>query len=236
MFEISLATPADVDDVVFLRKNATEWLRNKRTDQWQKPWPSAEAERERLLQGLENGKTWIVRLSSEPAATFTIDEFSDPHLWTELEQSERALYVHRLIVHRNYSGVKLGTALMDLIEVLASHGGYEWLRVDVWTSNIELQQYYRGLGFEHVRTIESDYPSGALFQRPVRVHSQSLSPLHQFNLWREASAGRGREAPWLSRPPKYQQIADDLCRRPSDDWNRVAHNLGAVPNAPLSRP
>jgi ribosomal protein S18 acetylase RimI-like enzyme len=208
VFEIVLATPADLDDVVLLRQNAREWLRSRKNDQWQKPWPSAEGERERLLQGLENQKTWIVRLSSEPAATFTIDEFSDPQLWTELEQSDRALYVHRFIVHRNYSGIKLGIALMNLIEVLARRGGYQWLRVDVWTSNTELQRYYQDLGFEHVRTIESDYPSGALFQRPVQVHSQSLSPLRSVSALepRRPQPGRCAECtaqPTLTKLPAY---------------------------------
>lgn len=167
MFQISPATQEDADDIILLRDNVTEWLRGKQTDQWQKPWPSVEGERERLLKSLVEGTTWIVRLSSVPVATFAIDEFSDPHLWTESEQSEPALYIHRFVVHRDYSGIRLGGILVDLIEALATHDGYRWLRVDVWTTNYGLQQYYRNLGFEHVRTVESDYPSGALFQREV---------------------------------------------------------------------
>jgi ribosomal protein S18 acetylase RimI-like enzyme len=167
VFQISRATQDDADDIVLLRDNATEWLRSKQTDQWQKPWPSAEGERERLLKSLVEGTTWIVRLGSQAVATLVIDEFSDPRLWTDAEQSEPALYIHRLIVHRDYSGIRIGAILVDMIAALAAHGGYRWLRVDVWTTNYGLQQYYRGLGFEHIRTIESDYPSGALFQRAV---------------------------------------------------------------------
>lgn len=146
---------------------------HQETDQWQEAWPSAEAAHERTVQGLESESTWIVRLSSEAVATFAIDEFSDPRLWRESERSEPALYVHRFIVHRDYSGIRLGAALMDLIEALAAHGGYCWLRVDVWTTNERLQQYYRDLGFMNVRKIRSDYPSGALLQRPVPERSHS---------------------------------------------------------------
>jgi ribosomal protein S18 acetylase RimI-like enzyme len=186
VFKISLATQDDLDDIVVLRDNATEWLRSKQTDQWQKPWPSAEGERERLLQSLGEGKTWIVRLSSAPVATFAIDEFSDPHLWTESEQGEKALYIHRFIVHRDYSGIGLGAKLMALIEALGAHRGYRWLRVDVWTTNQGLQQYYRNLGFEHVRTIESDYPSGALFQRevPKGLHNRGITVHEQDRLFK----------------------------------------------------
>lgn len=167
MFQVSPATQADLDDIVFLRDEATDWLRDKQTDQWQRAWPSPEGERERLLDSLGEGTTWIVRLFSEAVATFAIDEFSDPRLWTESEQREPAKYVHRFIVRRSYGGIRLGTTLMDLIAVMAAHGEYSWLRVDVWTTNLGLQNYYRNLGFKHVRTIKSDYPSGALFQRAV---------------------------------------------------------------------
>jgi ribosomal protein S18 acetylase RimI-like enzyme len=168
VFRISLATEEDIDDIVLLRDNAVEWLRSMQSDQWQKPWPSAEGAGARLRQSIDKRTTWLVRLSADAAATFVIDEYSDPHLWTEFEQSERALYIHRFIVHRDYSGIGLGTKLMALIEAMAAHGGYRWLRVDVWTTNHGLQKYYLGKGFKHVRTIESDYPSGALFQHEVR--------------------------------------------------------------------
>jgi GNAT superfamily N-acetyltransferase len=167
MFQISRATQEDLDDIFMLRKNATAWLRSKQTDQWQRPWPSADGERDRLEQSLREETTWIVRDSSEAVATFATDEFSDPDLWTGPEQREAALYIHRFVVRRDYSGIRFGAALMDLIQAWAAHRGYRWLRVDVWTTNYGLQQYYRNLGFEHVRTIESDYPSGALFQREV---------------------------------------------------------------------
>lgn len=172
MFRVSLAAQEDLDDIVLLRDNATEWLRSMQSDQWQQPWPSAEGERERLRQSIHKGTSWIVRLSSDAVATFAIDTYSDPHLWTKSEQGEKALYIHRFIVHRDYGGIGLGARLMALIEALAAHRGYRWLRVDVWTTNQGLHQYYSDLGFEHVRTIESDYPSGALFQRevPERPH------------------------------------------------------------------
>lgn len=169
MFEISRATQNDVNDIVVLRKNAAGWLRGKGTDQWQEPWPSPDAEIERLKKSIAEETTYIVRFFSEPVATFAIDNFADPKLWTEEEQCESARYIHRLVVHRDYSGVKLGAILIELITASAMVKGSRcsWLRVDVWTTNHNLHQYYRNLGFEHVRTIESDYPSGVLFQLEV---------------------------------------------------------------------
>jgi GNAT superfamily N-acetyltransferase len=171
MFQISPVTAADLDDVIELRDHATDWLSGLKTDQWQQAWPTAEGERERVRSSIEQGQTWIVWDRSDAVATFAIDRFSDPHLWTKSEQAERALYVHRFIVRRDYSGIRLGARLMDLIEVWAAHDDDHWLRVDVWTTNTRLHDYYQSIGFDHVRTIVSDYPSGALFQREVPKRS-----------------------------------------------------------------
>jgi hypothetical protein len=51
----------------------------------------------------------------------------------------------------------------------AANQGARSLRVDVWTTNDKLQQYYRDQGFTHVRTVVlSHNPSGAVLQRPAR--------------------------------------------------------------------
>jgi ribosomal protein S18 acetylase RimI-like enzyme len=167
MFLISLAAPQDVEEVVRLRHESADWLATLGTDQWQQPWPTPEDERKRLNKSFEQKTTWIVKDRSKAVATFAIDTFSDPHLWEPEEQAERALYIHRFIVDHSYSGVGLGARLVDLIDAWAAHDDYRWLRVDVWTTNTRLHKYYERIRFSHVRTIESDYPSGALFQRKV---------------------------------------------------------------------
>jgi hypothetical protein len=47
----------------------------------------------------------------------------------------------------------------------------DWIRVDVWTTNLALHAYYKGQGFEHLRTLQFadpwEYPSAVLFQKPV---------------------------------------------------------------------
>ena len=44
----------------------------------------------------------------------------------------------------------------------------EWVRIDVWTTNIALHKYYMGTGFDPCGMYDHPrYPSGALFQKPV---------------------------------------------------------------------
>lgn len=172
MFRLMIASEDDLEEIVDLRRESVHWLRTQGTDQWAALWPTAEAQRARLLTSIKSDETWIVRDGLELVATFAVDRYSDPRLWTSQEQAEPALYVHRLIVRRGYAGIGLGREIYQWIAAWGRRHGYGWLRVDVWTTNTRLQQYYREAGFQHVRTVQvrsestgAEYPSGALFQR-----------------------------------------------------------------------
>jgi hypothetical protein len=60
-----------------------------------------------------------------------------------------------------------------LINWASRRGIKEWhakyIRLDVWTTNLDLQAYYKAQKFDHIRTCDFDnpwdYPSAALFQR-----------------------------------------------------------------------
>jgi GNAT superfamily N-acetyltransferase len=124
---------------------------------------------EGMLRNIRAGETFIVWDRSIPAATVTIDRSPRPGLWTEAEVAEPALYVHKLTVARAYSGIGLGAELLDWAGAKGASTGTQWLRLDVWTTNKELQRYYLDHGFSHVRTVAlPGDPSGALFQRPTR--------------------------------------------------------------------
>ena len=114
-------------------------------------------------------ETFIVWDAGTPAATITVDRWANPDLWTPAEAAEPALYAHKLTVARAYAGRGLGAELLDWAGTRAVESGATWLRLDVWTTNHELQRYYLEQGFTHVRTVVLAHnPSGALFQRLAR--------------------------------------------------------------------
>ncbi len=59
--------------------------------------------------------------------------------------------------------------MLDWSGLLAARQwGARWIRVDVWTTNLALHNFYSGRGFSFVRLCEKvDYPSSALFQKPT---------------------------------------------------------------------
>jgi GNAT superfamily N-acetyltransferase len=182
-FQIARAefTDEHLKIVLGLIDGAATWLRSKDTKQWSTPWPDKERRDARVAKGLEGGKTWIVWDRDIPAATVTVARHPNPAVWPDwaCDPVERAVYVHRLITARHYAGWGLGAELIDWVGLRAAEQyGAEWIRIDVWTSNKALHEYYRERGFKFVDfSPDRDYPSGALFQKPISDIEANSTPL-----------------------------------------------------------
>jgi GNAT superfamily N-acetyltransferase len=178
LFAVRLGTPGDLREVRRLVRETAEWLReNKDTDQWAKPWPDRAGQTERMQNDLLRGKTWLVWDGRAAAATITIDteEPVDVHgqpVWPAHKRRELALYVRRVVVRRSYAGLGLGAGLLDWAAAVAKRDyGATLIRIDVWTTNLDLHAYYEGQRFARCEGRPPrelpDYPSQALFEREV---------------------------------------------------------------------
>ena len=167
--------PGDLDKIVGLVREAAGWLESKGIDQWQKPWPDPAGHRDRILNDLFKGKTWLVRDGNVTAATITIDtdeplDAEERPVWPADESQPPVLYVRRVIVSRRYARLGLGAALLDwAADVANTDHGAELIRIDVRTTNGELHAYYERQGFTRCPDPQGlgDYPSQALFERSV---------------------------------------------------------------------
>ena len=177
-FALRLAVPGDFDKVVRLVREAADWLRvSKDTDQWARPWPNRSAHRERILNDLIKGKTWIAWDGPVAAATITVDteeplNLHERPIWPAHKRRQPAVYVRRVVVSRNYARLGLGAGLLDwAADVAGRVHEVALIRVDVWTTNLELHAYYEGQGFSRSEARDrgelGDYPSQALFERDV---------------------------------------------------------------------
>lgn len=187
-FALRLAVPGDFDKVRRLVREAADWLReSKHTDQWAKPWPNWSGHRERILNDLLKGNTWIVWDGPAAAATITVDTeeplgLHEQPIWPQHKRRDQALYVRRVIVSRRYSRIGLGAGLLDWAADVARRGhGAAFIRIDVWTTNLELHAYYEGQGFIRSEGRDprelADYPSQALFERDVRRPGSNYAKL-----------------------------------------------------------
>ena len=199
-YTIRLAEPTDMPGILDLINSAAKWLQAcKDTDQWARPWPDETRRDARVGQGIEDGLTWIVEDSPGMlAATVTCREHGNDTLWSAAELAEDAVYVSRLIVSRELAGHGIGAALIDWAGALGiSQWQAKWIRVDVWTTNLALHDYYRGQGFDDLRTVPFpdywDYPSAALFQKATtKVDWVSTT---RFKATEKVSVAAGRPLP-----------------------------------------
>jgi GNAT superfamily N-acetyltransferase len=203
-FVLDLAVPGDLDNVVALVREAAAWLRDMRIDQWQKPWPDAAGQRERILNDLYKGKTWLVREGETVAATITIDtdepmDVVDRPVWPAGENQPPVLYVRRVIVSRRYAGLGLGAALLDwAADIAETEHWADLIRIDVRTTNRKLHAYYEGQGFTRCPDPEGlgDYPSQALFERGVHTRRSDFTKMFTTEDGRESEVpSPGRRQP-----------------------------------------
>jgi GNAT superfamily N-acetyltransferase len=157
---------------------ASRWLQAKGTDQWARPWPDEDGRKERISRAIAAGRTWIAWDGKRVVATLTVSP-NHHGIWPENARREPAVYVRRLTVSRSYGGIGLGSQLIDWAGLRASRDyGARWIRVDVWTTNTGLHDYYRGQGFEFCGlSPEPGYPSAALFQKPTQGIRRPANPL-----------------------------------------------------------
>jgi GNAT superfamily N-acetyltransferase len=166
------AVAGDMPTIVAMIDEAADWLRAKGTDQWARPWPTRKHRDRRIQRGLKRNKTWMVENEGLPVATVTLRRRGNRKLWTAAERHESAVYLSRLVVRRDYAGQGIGEALVDWAGVRGRRGwGAQWIRIDVWTTNVALHNYYAKRGFRPYGDQRpakiNNYPSAALFQKPV---------------------------------------------------------------------
>jgi ribosomal protein S18 acetylase RimI-like enzyme len=178
IFLIRRARINDMAAIIGLIDQAAGWLKaEKGTDQWQRPWPDRKARNQRIRRGIKSGRTWIVEDPAEPedsprrlVATISCGRGGNKKLWTRRERNEPAVYISRLIVSRLHKGRGVGAALIEWASLRGiQQWGAEYTRLDVWTTNLGLQGYYKAQKFVHLRTCDFEdwweYPSAALFQK-----------------------------------------------------------------------
>jgi GNAT superfamily N-acetyltransferase len=173
---ITPARPGDIDTIMTWRRERVAWLQARGEDQWSIPLP-----RYAVAATVLAGQTWLVWDGQQPAATMTLTAWTDldglwkpdiapEALWHPRDNPADALYAAKMLVPLEHAGTGLGREMLAWAAGRAFDAGLTWLRLDAWTTNPRLHDYYRRLGFAHVRTVTSRI-SGACFQAPAQPYT-----------------------------------------------------------------
>lgn len=176
---ITRARLVDVDVIMSWRRERVAWLTARGEDQWSIPLP-----RSAVAATVAAGQTWLVWDGDTPKATITLTAWPDVDqlwkpdvdpevLWRDADDPADALYVAKMMIPLQYAGDGLGAEMLEWAGGRAYDAGLMWLRLDAWTTNERLHDYYRRQGFRHVRTVDSRV-SGACFQRPAQPYTGGI--------------------------------------------------------------
>ena len=145
--EITLALPADIDDVLDILNEAARWLSSRGINQW----PIDGFPRELIAGDIARGEVYLARRQRRAVGTFTL-QWSDELFWPG--DAEEAGYIHRIAVRRDARG--LGIELIEFAERVTAASGRKLLRLDCFSGNVALCSYYEREGFVRRADIEID--------------------------------------------------------------------------------
>lgn len=135
------AGAAELDAVMQLLGEARDWQRARGVDVW------SEFDRACIAQDISGGLVHVAKKQGAVWGAVTLVE-SDSLVWGS--DGGRALYLHRLVSSRQAAGRGSGALLIRWARVVAAWRCKKWLRLETWSENRAIYDYYQKQGFRHV--------------------------------------------------------------------------------------
>ncbi|MFW5436139.1 GNAT family N-acetyltransferase [Paenibacillus apiarius] len=151
------AAPEDTGAVRSLLVQTAEWLRSRGSSQWSGLLDGVDTHN--TTGAIENGNVFIFKQGAQIAGIVMLlrqpSEW-DCALWGD-EGHDSSIYVHRLAIHRDYAGKRIGAAIMNWVEHGISFPGKDRIRLDCIASNATLNAFYQSMGYEYKGNHTSGY-------------------------------------------------------------------------------
>lgn len=149
-----LSTEADLDDIMLTIRQARNYLRKHRVDQWQGVYPS-EAH---ILTDIFRGESYVMTYGGKVAGFFMLTD--RPEITydgiTDGKWSGDGLYctIHRSAVMAEYRGSGLADRMIAAAEQVAREKGAAYLRADTHRHNEAMKALLRRCGFTYRGNIQ----------------------------------------------------------------------------------
>ncbi|ELR71966.1 GCN5-related N-acetyltransferase [Fulvivirga imtechensis AK7] len=132
-------------------------------------------DRNAIVKDIENKNQYKVMINAKPAIVFSVC-YVDKIIWRERDKGE-SIYLHRIVVNPEFKGQKLFGKILEWAISHCKKHGLSSIRMDTWTANPTIIDYYKNFGFNFVENfITPDTPE-------LPVHNRNLAlTLLEFNL------------------------------------------------------
>lgn len=154
------ATKEDIDCILEITKQCSEFMIQKGILQWNEHYPNRHA----FEKDVEKRELYVLEKEKSIIGCIVISTFMDeeyiPIKWLTL--SENNLYIHRLAMHPEHQGKGFAQQLMSFAETFAKEYGYTSIRLDTFSKNKSNQKFYEQRGYQRLGNInfpkQSEFP------------------------------------------------------------------------------
>jgi len=98
--------------------------------------------------------------------------YTDRLIWREREKGD-ALYLHRIVLNREFKGEKVFRKILDWSLAAASGKKLRYIRMDTWAENEKIISYYKSYGFAFLE----NYTTPATEELPVQHRNLKVALL-----------------------------------------------------------
>jgi ribosomal protein S18 acetylase RimI-like enzyme len=81
--------------------------------------------------------------------------FIDKLIWRDKENGD-AIYLHRIVLNREYAGVKIFRTVLHWAIKYAKKNSLKYVRMDTWAENTKLIGYYKNYGFRFIENYTTE--------------------------------------------------------------------------------
>lgn len=80
--------------------------------------------------------------------------FNDHLIWRNMEKGD-AVYLHRIILNREFTGSKAFEKVFSWAVRFAKENGLRYIRMDTWADNSKIIDYYKSYGFRFIENYKT---------------------------------------------------------------------------------
>ena len=141
-----LIRKAKVEDTDAIIEIVKDVVKNKEDSglNWDDSYPNKEV----YLKDIENDKLYVIILNNKVLGAIATYEELDKEYENVNWNVRDGLVIHRLVVHREYQKLGLGSLLMEYVENEAKKLNIESIKLDTYSKNIKGVNFYKKNGYK----------------------------------------------------------------------------------------
>ena len=151
--EFRKAVKADAISIMNIVKQAQDYLKEQKVDQWQNNYPNIDT----IKHDIYNGNSYVILKDNcvigTVAVIFTGEKTYDTIYNGNWISNNQYAVIHRMAIEPNNKGLGLSSVILENIEELCHDRGISSIKVDTHKENIAMQKFLQKSGFQYCGVI-----------------------------------------------------------------------------------